>query len=161
MPVREAARRAGISDGTWRRIESGADVERKASTVAAMAAVLGITPGQLVAAGRRDAAGALEQRAADTAADPDVSAITGAPQEGDVTYQALMAEILAGLAAIDAEPGLTSRTRHQLRAEFLTGLRRSAGEFQRQLRILRRAAANGPELSPTPGVPRISPLPEG
>jgi hypothetical protein len=64
MSIRKAAARAGIADGTWRRIESARDITRPAPTVAAMAAVVGLTPGQLIDAGRPDAAGALSQRLA-------------------------------------------------------------------------------------------------
>lgn len=142
MPKREAARRAGVSEGTWRRIESGrADIARPPGTLAAMAAVLGITPHELAAAGRRDAAGALEQLMADTAAVPDVAEAMGHP-DGDA-YQALMTDILATLASISAAK-LSAGDKRELRAEFLERMRRDAAELQRTLRILR-PAGNGPE----------------
>jgi transcriptional regulator with XRE-family HTH domain len=62
---REAARRAGISEGRWRQIASGyqvvspgvyAQVRGPAATLARMAAVAGVTPEQLTKAGRDDAA---------------------------------------------------------------------------------------------------------
>jgi hypothetical protein len=134
MSVREAARRARISEGTWRRVESAADVERKPSVVAAMAAVLGVTGAQLADAGRPDAAGALQQLMERAAVAPDVAAITGS--DGDA-FPALMAEILAGLAAIDGERGLTPTMRRGLRAEFLGSLRSAGAEWQRRLHALR------------------------
>ena len=68
MSAREAARRAGLSEGRWRQITAGyqvvspgvyAQVHGPASTVARMAAVVGVTPGQLREAGRPDAAESL------------------------------------------------------------------------------------------------------
>jgi transcriptional regulator with XRE-family HTH domain len=143
---RAAARRARISEGTWRNLEDG-KVRTPAGNLAAAALVVGVTPSQLSDAGRRDAAGALEQLTAQRAAAPDVAAVMGEPvAHGDAAYQGLMADILAGLAAIDAQPGLTVKVRAQLRAEFLGGLRRSAADWQRQLRVLRDATGlTGPD----------------
>src|SRR5258708_22093423 len=68
LSAREAARRAGISEGRWRQIASGyqvvsagvyAPVHGPAGTLARMAAVVGVTPAQLRRAGRPDAARAL------------------------------------------------------------------------------------------------------
>jgi hypothetical protein len=68
LSAREAARRAGISEGRWRQIASGyqvvsagvyAPVHGPAVTLARMAAVVGVTPAQLRKAGRPDAARAL------------------------------------------------------------------------------------------------------
>ncbi len=68
LSAREAARRAGISEGRWRQIASGyqvvsagvyAPVRGPARTLARMAAVAGLSPGQLEQAGRADAAAAL------------------------------------------------------------------------------------------------------
>ena len=68
LSAREAARRAGISEGRWRQIASGyqvvsagvyAPVHGPAMTLARMAAVVGVTPAQLRKAGRPDAARAL------------------------------------------------------------------------------------------------------
>jgi transcriptional regulator with XRE-family HTH domain len=65
MSAREAARRAGISEGRWRQIAGGyqvvspgvyAHVRGPAATLARMAKVAGVTPDQLAAAGRDDAA---------------------------------------------------------------------------------------------------------
>ena len=68
LSAREAARRAGISEGRWRQIAGGyqvvsagvyAPVHGPAGTLARMAAVAGVTPAQLRRAGRPDAARAL------------------------------------------------------------------------------------------------------
>jgi hypothetical protein len=68
MSAREAARRAGLSEGRWRQITAGyqvvspgvyAHVRGPAATLARMAAVAGVSPAQLRAAGRDDAASVL------------------------------------------------------------------------------------------------------
>jgi len=89
LSIREAARRAGISYGRWRQITAGyqnvspgsyAAVHAPAQTLARMAAVVGVTPDELTAAGREDAAKELDEitRRAPVAAVPD------APGEADV-----------------------------------------------------------------------------
>jgi transcriptional regulator with XRE-family HTH domain len=74
LSAREAARRAGISEGRWRQIASGyqvvsagvyAPVRGPAQTLARMAAVVGVTPAQLTEAGRPDAAKALASSGTD------------------------------------------------------------------------------------------------
>ncbi len=71
ISAREAARRAGLSEGRWRQITGGyqvvspgvyAQVRGPAGTLARMAAVVGVTPAQLRAAGRDDAAKILADR---------------------------------------------------------------------------------------------------
>ena len=81
ISAREAARRAGLSEGRWRQITGGyqvvspgiyAEVRGPAATVARMAAVAGLTPAQLRAAGRDDAAKVLasqRDRKAETGAE--------------------------------------------------------------------------------------------
>jgi hypothetical protein len=68
LSVRAAAQQAGISEGRWRQIAGGyqvvssgvyAPVRGPAGTLARMAAVAGVTPAELAAAGRSDAADAL------------------------------------------------------------------------------------------------------
>jgi hypothetical protein len=68
ISAREAARRAGLSEGRWRQITGGyqvvspgvyAQVRGPAATLARMASVVGVTPAQLRGAGRDDAATAL------------------------------------------------------------------------------------------------------
>ncbi|HEY2552826.1 MAG TPA: hypothetical protein VGI64_19830 [Streptosporangiaceae bacterium] len=81
LSAREAARRAGISEGRWRQITGGyqvvsagvyAPVRGPAGTLARMAAVAGVTPGQLRQAGREDAAEVLDAAPAATAAQHEV-----------------------------------------------------------------------------------------
>jgi transcriptional regulator with XRE-family HTH domain len=84
LSIREASRRAGISYGRWRQITTGvqhvspgsyaAVRDAPARTIARMAAVAGVTPGELAAAGRRDAAEALEEITAAAGHPPAVSA---------------------------------------------------------------------------------------
>jgi len=70
MSAREAARRAGISEGRWRQITGGyqvvrpgvyAQVRGPAATLAKMATVAGVTPDELAAAGREDAAWVMRE----------------------------------------------------------------------------------------------------
>lgn len=73
LSIREAARRAGISYGRWRQIVMGyqnvspgvfAQVHAPAKTLARMAAVVGVTAGQMESEGRRpDAAEFMRQDA--------------------------------------------------------------------------------------------------
>jgi Helix-turn-helix domain len=78
LSARAAARQAGISEGRWRQITSGyqivepgvyAPVRGPAPTVARMAEVAGLTPAQLRAAGRDDAARLLAAPAAGNASE--------------------------------------------------------------------------------------------
>jgi transcriptional regulator with XRE-family HTH domain len=71
LSAREAARRAGLSEGRWRQITGGyqvvspgvyAEVRGPAATLARMAAVAGVTPAQLRSAGRADAADILARQ---------------------------------------------------------------------------------------------------
>jgi hypothetical protein len=91
LSAREAARRAGISEGRWRQITGGyqvvspgvyAPVRGPAATLAKMAAVVGLSPAELRAAGRQDAAAALARQ----------------PQE-----RAPADEMLARVRALDSE----------------------------------------------------------
>ena len=59
LSIREAARRAGISEGSWRRTEGPGDKTRTADTIALMARATGVTHVQLEEAGRLDAAAKL------------------------------------------------------------------------------------------------------
>lgn len=56
LSIREAARRAGISEGSWRRTEGPRRLHRTQQTVARMAQVVAVTPAELEKAGRPDAA---------------------------------------------------------------------------------------------------------
>lgn len=68
LSARKAAREAGLSEGRWRQIVDGyqivsagtyVPVRGPAETLARMAAVIGVSPDALDAAGRADAAGEL------------------------------------------------------------------------------------------------------
>jgi hypothetical protein len=81
LSAREAARRAGISEGRWRQIAGGyqvvsagvyAPVRGPAATLARMAAVVGVTPAQLREVGRADAARELTAAPAVAAAGAEV-----------------------------------------------------------------------------------------
>ena len=70
LSIREAARRAGLSYGRWRQITPGyqnvspgsyAVVRAPARTLARMAGVVGVTPAQMEAAGRADAAEVMRE----------------------------------------------------------------------------------------------------
>jgi transcriptional regulator with XRE-family HTH domain len=83
MSAREAARRAGISEGRWRQICGGyqvvspgvyAQVRGPAATLARMATVAGVTPEQLTAAGRDDAASVMVRQQGDLSAGDEMLA---------------------------------------------------------------------------------------
>ena len=69
LTVREAAKRAALSDARWRQITSGyqsvsdgyVEVKAPADTLARMAQTLGLTGDELIRVGREDAAKALEE----------------------------------------------------------------------------------------------------
>jgi transcriptional regulator with XRE-family HTH domain len=76
MSIREASRRAGISYGRWRQITTGyqnvspgsyAQVRAPAKTLARMAAVAGVSPGQLEAAAREHDRSEDQQRVTEAA----------------------------------------------------------------------------------------------
>jgi|ERR1700722_1663730 len=76
LSAREAARRAGLSEGRWRQITGGyqvvspgvyAQVHGPAATLARMAGAAGVTAAQLRAAGRPDAADVLDSQREQTA----------------------------------------------------------------------------------------------
>ncbi len=78
VSMREAARRAGMGTATWVQAEQGyrkvtpavtIPIRATADKLAAMALVVGATPGQLREAGRTDAAGIL-QKLIDAGPDP-------------------------------------------------------------------------------------------
>jgi hypothetical protein len=113
MSAREAARRAGISEGLWRQVAGGYVIRRGRvtrvngpdGTVAAMAAAVGVTPAQLAAAGRPDAAAALLDLLARREA--DVDALIGlVPRMSAAQAARLLAEIGARLRASGQEIAL-------------------------------------------------------
>lgn len=118
---RDAARRTGISEGHWRQITSGyqtvapgrySAVRGTARTVAAMAAVVGLSPAQLEQADRADAADVLRtMQAAPTAAavlqELDVRITTLPPTEAKI----LLAEIGRRLTGEPPPPAADDRRR--------------------------------------------------
>lgn len=84
ISARQAADRAGMSEGRWRQIANGYQVVSKGTyipvegppdTVAAMARVAGIAPDELDAVGREDAAAALRDMQPETDASPSVASV--------------------------------------------------------------------------------------
>lgn len=81
LSARSAARQAGISEGRWRQLTSGyqvvspgvyAPVHGPAPTLARMAAVAGLSAGQLQEAGRDDVAAILTRQRERSVAEGDV-----------------------------------------------------------------------------------------
>ncbi|HZR50057.1 MAG TPA: helix-turn-helix transcriptional regulator [Streptosporangiaceae bacterium] len=79
ISVREAARRAGISEGWWRQVVNGyqslsggayGTVRAPAETLARMAQAAGVTADDLTAAGRADAAAELDRLGSGASAGP-------------------------------------------------------------------------------------------
>ncbi|MCF3960342.1 hypothetical protein L1885_01385 [Streptomyces fuscigenes] len=93
--MREAAKRAGMSDARWRQISSGYQtvsgeqipVTGPAETVARMSQVVGVTAEELQRAGRDDAAAALEEIT--PLPQPDTASAFSPPV--DAVYQLLAA----------------------------------------------------------------------
>jgi hypothetical protein len=120
LSAREAARRAGISEGRWRQIAGGyqvvsagvyAPVRGPAHTLARMAAVVGVTPAQLRRAGRPDAARAL---AADPAGADVVHQLLQRVREmNSEQARELLATITFELSQrVQAEPAPARERRH-------------------------------------------------
>ncbi|MEV5007250.1 hypothetical protein [Streptomyces sp. NPDC055692] len=90
LSARKAAEQAGISDARWRQITSGYQsvsgsripVRAPADTLARMSLVAGVTPEQLIGAGREDAAEILRE-IAETSAEP------GSPYTNDPHIDAI------------------------------------------------------------------------
>jgi hypothetical protein len=120
LSAREAARRAGISEGRWRQIASGyqvvsagvyAPVRGPAQTLARMAAVVGVTPAQLRRAGRPDAAKALAAGPAD--ADVVHELLQRVREMNSEQARELLATIALELSQRgQAEPASTRERRH-------------------------------------------------
>lgn len=80
LSIRQAAAKAGISEGSWRRTEGPRKLTRTPETIARMAAAVGVTGGQLVKAGWPQAAQVL-------------TAIGQAPAEPEPGYAGLVRQI--------------------------------------------------------------------
>ena len=118
LSAREAARRAGISEGRWRQITGGyqvvspgvyAPVRGPAGTVARMAAVAGVSPAQLRAAGRDDAAELLARQPEEQPAGDQLLERVRAmdPEQA----RELLAAIAQQLGGISFPPGQAGRER--------------------------------------------------
>jgi hypothetical protein len=109
VSAREAARRAGISEGRWRQISSGyqvvspgvyAPVRGPAGTLARMAAVAGVTSAELRTAGREDAALLLDARTADKS--PDDQLLERIRSMSSEQARELLAQIAVQLGVTEA-----------------------------------------------------------
>jgi hypothetical protein len=120
ISAREAARRAGLSEGRWRQITGGyqvvspgvyAEVRGPAATLAKMAAVVGVTPAQLRAAGRDDAAKALASQR-DRKPEPAEEMLERVRAMDTDQARELLATIALrlGISLPTAEPGNTGET---------------------------------------------------
>lgn len=108
LSVREAASRAGISEGWWRQVVRGyqplkgggkAPMTGSAETVASMARVVGVTPEQLEEAERPDAAEELRALLAQAELTPeDEEILAGLPEDP----KAQMAELVRRHSVLNA-----------------------------------------------------------
>ena len=141
LSKRAAARRAGISEGYWRKAEAGQHVP--AGVLAGIALVVDALPEELEAAGRPDAAGTLRMRMRRAAeAEPGLPGplLDAARAESDAGLDDLLAEIVQGLADIDGSDRLTKAQKAELRAELIGGLVRDAADRREQVRAVLRIA---------------------
>jgi hypothetical protein len=114
LSAREAARRAGISEGRWRQIAGGyqvvsagvyAPVHGPAQTLARMAAVVGVTPAQLTEAGRPDAAKELASSGPDSPHDLLLQRVSEMnPEQARELLAAIALKLGIRLPAEQAEP---------------------------------------------------------
>jgi hypothetical protein len=122
LSIREASRRAGISYGRWRQIVTGqqhvsqgvvAPVRNApAKTVARMARVVGVTPGDLEKAGRGDAADELRKS---EAGKQETFTPSPAPELGDeVRIPAYLAAQMNDTALRSVVPQILARAREVL-----------------------------------------------
>jgi hypothetical protein len=109
LSARAAAERAGISEGRWRQVASGYEsrggtytrVHGPASTVAKMAAAVGVTADQLTTAGRPDAAEVLRYQAdtAETTMDNLIAIVDNLTEDDAVRLLAAIGRRLRGRPA--------------------------------------------------------------
>lgn len=99
LSVRQAARRAGISEGWWRQIVKGhqtlsgggiGPVKGPAETVARMAFAVGVPHHRLVEVGRDDAALALNRIIREEAAQSETAEDVPAAERSDVQLERLL-----------------------------------------------------------------------
>lgn len=118
LSAREAARRAGISEGRWRQIAGGyqvvsprvyAQVRGPAGTLAKMAAVAGVTPEQLTTAGRDDAARVMLRQRQDRPGDDEMLARVRAMDTNQARELLATIALQLGVSLTEAEPAETGR----------------------------------------------------
>lgn len=120
LSARKAAEQAGMSEGHWRAIVSGSrsvgrdmwvPVRGPAETLARMAKAVGVTPEQLLEAGRDDAAEELRQLLAETT--PPERAQDSSPALADLPTDRdeRVAELSRRLADLAAELQATTEQR--------------------------------------------------
>ena len=158
---RQAAARAGVSPSQWSDVERGSKragpgivipVRATAETLAKMAAAVGVSAGELAAAGRDDAAGQLrsatrqQQLGERLAGIPGLGILAGQlGQEAGVQAE-LLPLVASGLDAIDASQ-VSARTRNQITGLFIDNLRHDAARRHHELLLMLRLAE---EATPAP-----------
>ena len=158
---RQAAARAGISPSQWSDVERGSKragpgivipVRATAETLAKMAAAVGVSAGELTAAGRDDAAGQLrsvtrqQQLGERLAGIPGLGILAGQPGQEAGAQAELLPLVASGLDAIDASQ-LSARTRNQITGLFIDNLRHDAARRHHELLLMLRLAE---EATPAP-----------
>jgi transcriptional regulator with XRE-family HTH domain len=151
---RQAAARAGISPSQWSDVERGSKragpgiiipVQATAGTLAKMATVIGVSPEELAAAGRDDAADQLrsasrQQQLGERLADiPGLGFLAGHLRPEADARSELLPLIASGLDAIDASK-LSTRTKNQITGLFIDNLRHDATRRHNELLLTLRLA---------------------
>jgi transcriptional regulator with XRE-family HTH domain len=151
---RQAAARAGISPSQWSDVERGSKragpgivipVQATPETLAKMAAAIGVTAGELAAAGRDDAADRLRSATRQQQLGDRLAGIPGLgflarqvrPENG--ARADLLPLVASGLDAIDAST-LSARTRNQITGLFIDNLRHDAARRHHELLLMLRLA---------------------
>jgi len=137
VSMREAARRAGIPEATWRQAENGAHRPRR-EHLARMALAVEASPAELEQAGRPDAARSLEALMLRRAEDAEVPEELLSAAAGDAGLSGLLAEIVHGLQDIDASRMLTRSQKADLKEELIAELTRNVRERRQNVRAVLR-----------------------
>ena len=119
VSIREAARQAGVSETTWRKVEAGRRLESdapadkpyngKAATIAAMAQAVGVTPDELEATRRINAIEAARIMRNDAGPGPDYP------------------DVVAMVTRIERARNLTRQQKRELFAELVARMGEAAG----------------------------------
>lgn len=137
ISMREAARRAGMPEATWRQAENGAHRPRR-EHLAHMALTVEASPAELEQVGRPDAARSLEALLRRRAEDAEVPEDLLSAAAGDAGLSGLLAEIVHGLQDIDATASLTRVQKQDLKDELIAELTRNARERRQNVRAVLR-----------------------